>query len=930
MSQQRPQDAPGFPTILVIFFLSGIAGLLYEVAWFRRLQLVFGVSTFAMGAVVSAFMFGLAAGSGWAGSASAVRKRPLMSYGLLEAAIAVYALLFPGLVIVAEKLYSSVFSQLEGQFLVLSALRFGLSLLLLVPATFCMGATLPTLALVVAEGSRSTTPRLGWLYSANTFGGVVGTLAAGFFALEHFGIRGTIWIGAALNALIACAAVVLSRHASLPQTERAGPVKKATGKRMEEPAVDARYAVLLVGLAGLVSMALELVWTRALVFYVHNSTYAFSAILAVYLLGLAGGAAAGARLSTSPNVMRWIGLTVAAICLSTLVAIAIYRHLPALMRPLLGHTLPQELAGLPDRSFWIVRSWVTALGAIFLQVAAVLFVPAFCFGLLFPLALRLAEGSAGEPSSIVGRLYAVNTLGSMAGTVLGSFLLVPLLGTQGALVLLAWFLAPIGLLALKKATIGASRFRWPIVGVGLCALLGLTVVAAPAGFYRDMFARRFGKVLWFSEGVSETVAVCEHTDGSAWIHYSDGRGASGTYSFLGGWLYAHLPILLHPDPRSALVICFGTGNTLGAARLHPLERVDGVELSSEVVKASKFFKETNHDVARDPRVRIVIEDGRNYLLGTTNRYDIITEEPPLVHTAGVVNLYSKDFYNLCEQRLTDNGIMAVWLATWELEEPEVKMLVRAFVDVFPQVSAWDSRHLGEWILIGSKKPLVVDAENLRRRMSEPLLSRDLGKIGVRSPADLLALHLKGGEFLKAYTADVSPVTDDRSVVDYTIPRQARANYGLGEFTTGGLYLSGVGPNGLISELRAREFDRIYTSRDPADPLLGGTDAAARASLVEEIKQRRLEAEADAGRKLAWNVMASASDYQELKEPEKSLEVLDWGLGIVTGPARADLLVKKAEFYNRSGRSQEAREALAGALALNPKHPSALKLAAEMK
>jgi tetratricopeptide (TPR) repeat protein len=296
----------------------------------------------------------------------------------------------------------------------------------------------------------------------------------------------------------------------------------------------------------------------------------------------------------------------------------------------------------------------------------------------------------------------------------------------------------------------------------------------------------------------------------------------------------------------------------------------------------------------------------------------------------VVNLYSKDFYRLCEQRLTDDGIMAVWLATWELEEPEVKMLVRAFVDAFPHVSAWDSRHLGEWILIGSKKPLVVNPENLRKRMSEPSLSRDLGRIGIRSPADLLALHLKGGEFLKAYTADASPVTDDRSVVDYTIPRQARANYGLGEFTTGGLYLSGVGPNGLISELRAREFDRIYTSRDPADPLVGGTDAAARASLLEEVKQRRLEAEAEAGRKLAWNIMASASDYQELKEPEKSFEVLDWGLGIVTGPSRADLLVKKAELYNRSGRSQEAREALAGALALNPKHPNGLKLAAEMK
>jgi hypothetical protein len=387
---------------------------------------------------------------------------------------------------------------------------------------------------------------------------------------------------------------------------------------------------------------------------------------------------------------------------------------------------------------------------------------------------------------------------------------------------------------------------------------------------------------WFSEGASETVAICEHKDRSAWIHYSDGRGASGTTSFQGGWLYAHIPLLLHPAPRSALVICFGTGNTLGAARLHQLNRLDGVELSREVLKASAFFKETNHGVADDPAVRIVTEDGRNYLLGSKTEYDVITEEPPLLHTAGVVNLYSKDFYQLCERRLSDNGIMAVWLATWELEEPEVKMLVRAFVDVFPNVSAWDSKHLGEWILIGSKKPLALNLEQMRQRMSEPSLARDLLRIGIQSPADLLALHLKGESFLRAFTQDAKPVTDDRSVVDYTAPRQARANFGLGEWLTGGFNLSGVGPNGLLSELRLRDFDRIYCSRDPAEVLLAGPADAVPPSLRQEIRERRQQAEIQSGRKLAWNVMACASDYQQLGQTNKSLEVLDWGIRTV-GP-----------------------------------------------
>lgn len=927
--QQKPGlSTQGFLIVAAVFFLSGVAGLLYEVAWFRRLQLVFGVSAFAIGAVVSAFMLGLAAGSRWAGTTSMVRNRPLFAYAMLEGAIAAYALLFPWLVVLTERLYSSAFGHLGGHFLMLSALRFVLSLLLLLPATFCMGATLPTLARAVVPSGAPASRRIGWLYALNTFGGVVGTLAAGFFALEHLGIRGTIWSSAALNLLIACVALLLERNVSNQRDAPATSTPAAHRPQVPAGLAQGHYAMLIVGVTGLISMALEVVWTRALVFYIHNSTYAFSAILAVYLLGLAAGAGVGARLSTGRHALKWMGWTLLAICFSLLLAIAIYRSLPALVEPILGQTLPSGLAGFPDRSYWIVQSWVAALGSIFVQAGVVLFAPAFLFGLVFPLALRFAEGSTADPAVLVGRLYASNTLGSVIGTVLGAFLLVPLLGTRGALVLLAWLSVPLAFLVVHK-TQTPTTARLGALGLITCTLFFLTLWAAPSGFYRDMFARRFGKVLWFSEGVSETVAVCEHKDGSAWIHYSDGRGASGTTSFRGGWLYAHVPLLLHPDPHSALVICFGTGNTLGAARLHPLDRVDGVELSSEVVKASSFFKDSNHDVARDPGVRIVIDDGRNYLLGNKSQYDVITEEPPLVHTAGVVNLYSRDFYQLCERRLSDNGVMAVWLATWELEDREVRMLVRAFVDVFPHVSAWDSTHLGEWILLGSKKPLVVNGENLRRRMSEPKLANDLAKIGIRSPADFLALYLKGGEFLKEYSKDVPPVTDDRSVVDYTTPRQARANFGLGEFLTGGLSLSGVGPNGLVSELRLRDFDAIYTSRDPADSFIAQAASTAPDRLLDEVKQRRLEAETLAGRKLAWNVRACALDYAHLGQVQKGIAILDWGIRIVGRLASPDLLVTKAGFYMRTGNAQEAREALANALAIDPKHPTALKTLSEL-
>ena len=346
-----------------------------------------------------------------------------------------------------------------------------------------------------------------------------------------------------------------------------------------------------------------------------------------------------------------------------------------------------------------------------------LFLPALLLGAVFPLTLELAPAS-DRPARLVGRLYAVNAVGCVAGAVLGTFVLVALLGTRGALLLLAWLPAAdraLGPARGDPVEDGAHGDR----GLFVAALAGGSLLAAPRGFYQDLFEKRFGRVVWFAEGVTETVAVCEHKDGSRWIQFSDGRGASGTWSFQGGWLYAHLPLLLHPRPRSAAVICFGTGNTLGAASVHPLEALDGIELSPEVVKAAPLFAATNHDVATSGRARIVIEDGRSYMLATDRRYDVITEEPPLVHTAGVVNLYSRDFYELCSRRLTDDGIMAVWLATWELETVEMRMLVRAFVDAFPHASLWDCTHPGEWLLIGSKKPLRIDLDALAARMADP-------------------------------------------------------------------------------------------------------------------------------------------------------------------------------------------------------------------
>jgi len=903
-----------------LFFLSGALGLLYEVVWFRRLHLALGVSIFAVGAVLSAFMLGLALGSRWASRSPRLRANPLGAYAALELGIAVYAVAFPTLVAAVEALYPALFAALGESPPVLAAARFALAFAVLLPPTFLMGASLPAVAESVGGGAAGLAPRVAWLYGLNTLGGVAGTLLAGFVLIERLGLTASLWVGAAGSALVAAGALALSRvppAGGEPPLAAAAPVavgrkgtrkvdRRASAASAPVAAAPAALALAAAFLAGAVSLASEIVWTRALVFFVHNSTYAFSAIVAVYLMGIAGGAALAVRAARdTASAVRALAWTMLAAAGSLLLAIAAYRHLPAVAALLAGgrRLAPGLTGGGPPASL-VVASWTDALVVIFGQAGAVLLLPALLLGAAFPLALAVVSPGGRSAAGHVGRLYAVNALGSVVGALLGTFALVPLLGTRGALVLLAWLPLPVALWALGRSRPGL-KVRWAALTT-VPAMGALTALAAPPDFYRELFEKRFGPVVFFSEGVSETVAVCQYPDGSRWIQFSDGRGASGTGSYQGGWLYAHLPLLLHPRPQSAAVICFGTGNTLAAASLHPLERLDGVELSRQVVEAAPFFEATNHGIATSGRARIVIEDGRNYLLAAGRTYDVITEEPPLVHTAGVVNLYSRDFYELANRRLGDDGLVAVWLATWELETDEMRRLVRAFVDVFPYASAWDCTHPYEWVLVGAKKPPRVDLDALAARMAEPKVARDLARIepdlgGLRTPADLLSLHLMDRAAMVRFAGDAPPVTDDRSVVDFTVPRRARANFGLGEWVTGGLTAAAVGERGLRSELGLREFDRVYAFRDSPLPLVasyGGRDPSAFAA---ELRDRTARREAKAADLAIRAVRRHAADLRTLGRAGEALAVVERALALVPAASSAPLLEMRAQLVREMGR-----------------------------
>jgi hypothetical protein len=421
------------------------------------------------------------------------------------------------------------------------------------------------------------------------------------------------------------------------------------------------------------------------------------------------------------------------------------------------------------------------------RAGLVLLPAAFLFGTTFPLVARVMLVDVERVGRHLAAAYTANTLGAVLGAVVGGFVLIPWIGLRGTLVALSALNVVAGAACWWTATRGAQRRGL----LGLAAvLLVLPSLLVPRTIFFDALQGTRAKLIHYREGATDTTGVWEYPDGTRIVTYGDLRGTAGTQTDPLNRVQGHLAHLLHPAPRRSLQICFGVGNTLSAAALHPeVERLDCVELSPHVRETAAFFW-TNQNVLDDPKVRLVIDDGRNYLLRTRARYDVITLEPPDIFTAGVVNLYTEEFYRLAANALTDDGILCQWLPVGEMEDVEMRMLVRAFQEVFPETSMWREgpTPAPPLLLVGSKRPLRVDPAALATRMRNPAVAADLTRIGMGTPEALAALYLGGPAETRRWVGDAPSVTDDRTVVDFTNPRSPYSGFGFGYFRATGAEL----------------------------------------------------------------------------------------------------------------------------------------------
>jgi spermidine synthase len=741
---------------VALFFCSGASALIYQVIWLRKLGLVFGVTVFAASTVWASFMSGLAIGSLLAGAVADRVRRPLLWFAGAEALIGVSALLTPFGLDLFQSWYASIHPSIPHNAFALTTLRVMATLAVLFVPTVLMGATLPLVIKSSLIRSARLGPRVGTLYATNTAGAIIGTLGAGLFLIPRFGMGDALLYAAVLNLSVAACAVLVAL-AQGRMNAGVTPAEEAAGDTAltDDLARPARLTVLAVfAVSGFTSLAIEVIWFRVIVLLIRPTVYGFAMMLAILLFGIAAGSYLAAPLLRRPR--RWmlplaiIELAMAVVAVFSVQLLTFHPALVAWAVPRFGTIIP---------SYHVVALLASLL---------TIFPTALLMGIAFPIGLRLWTGEHDDPAHVgrrIGIFYSLNVTGSIFGSLAAGFVLLPLLGSGQSLVLVAALIFCSGLALLLHAGL-AGRQRFAAVAVAVAAFAG-TAAAVEDPF--DLFLRlRYPnqEVVWREEGIQGTVSV--HRDGEHLLLHLEGNHQASDIGGARGGIHrtiGHLPMALHPEPREALVIGLGGGATAGAVSTHEGVQVDVVELSPGVVRAAEFFAHINEDVLNRPNVRVLVDDGRNYLLTTPKKYDVITADLILPIFSGAGNLYSVEYFRLVRDGLKNDGMAVQWV--WGTEA-EYKSIMRSFLAAFPNATLW----AGGQLMIGTKEPLRLRRSDFEWKLTMPGRAAALRELGFDSFDKLTDSFFAGPAAMRAFTRRAPLLTDDRPLTEYflSLPR----------------------------------------------------------------------------------------------------------------------------------------------------------------
>ena len=725
-------------SLSLVFFVSGAAALLFETLWFRQAGIALGNTIWATSLVTASFMGGLAIGNGLAARFGRRVQRPLLVFAGLELMVGVsgiaLVLAFPTITASLAPILGALADETT-----LNGMRITVAFLLLLIPSSAMGATLPLLARTLSASDSNFGRVLGRLYGWNTLGAVSGALLGELLLIEALGIRGSAFVAGSMDTLAAIAALFLSRKIDIARI----PVSMI--KPSITPAVMRTVAAAFV--AGGLLLALEIVWFRLLLLFIPATSLTFAIMLAVVLAGISiGGLVAAVWMNRDAHGFRytsWVAL------ISICAVVGTYSLMPG--------ALASQGTGL-----------IVSPVAILLLSLTLMLLVCFLSGLLFTLLGKRLHNEVGDSAWAAGTLTVANTLGAMLGALAGGFVLLPYLGMEYSILLLA--LGYLLVAALVSDDVPRPKTLRAAAWVPAILALGLFPFGLMSERFMQIVVDRWSEdgshLVVAEEGLNETIMIFQRDFFDAPIAHrlvtnSTGMAATGKSANRYMGLYVFLPVAIHPDLKRALLISYGLGTTARAlTETKSLESIDVVDISADVLRLSSIVYQDNVNPLDDPRVKVHIEDGRFFLLTTPDRFDLITAEPPPPKSAGVGNLYSQEYFELLYSRLNEGGIATYWLPVYQMESREARAITKAFCNAFSECSLWTGSGF-EWMLVGQRggQDRVSEAR-FASQWNDPVVGTRLRGSGLENPAQLGALFLADSTTLQQMLAEVLPLTDN--------------------------------------------------------------------------------------------------------------------------------------------------------------------------
>lgn len=748
------------PIVLILFFLSGASALVYEVVWMKMLTLVFGATALSISTTLASFMAGLALGNYWFGRLVDHSHRPLLIYSFLEFGIGIFAFIMPVLFSLLDSIYIFVYQDITQNYIGLSLIRFILSFVALLIPTTLMGGTLPVITRFLFGRSGHLGERIGQLYSVNTLGAVVGTFTTGFFLIATLGIHEAAYIAGALNLLIAAVMLAMDRRYSTNSRNDSQNTSDVLDRSEDKQIFSFRLAKLTlwaIGISGFCSLAYEVFWTRALVFTLDNTSHAFATMLSAFLFGLALGSMIVARwVDSAKRLFITFGIVEVSIGFFALLSIPIFGNLGA------------SLGGTTDYSETNSWLWIfTRFGRSFLMML----IPTVLMGMTIPIASSIyTKGKIGVGGA-VGRVFAINTIGGVLGSIMAGFFLIPLLGVSGSIMLIATMntIVGIALILAEPVMKYVNKLKMAIAnGALVVTALVVLIFYGQLLFISPTERATMNNILYYEEDVGATVKVYQDVFLDKTLSI-DGFPVAGTTQRHqdGQKSLGNMPLLLSKvDQPSVNIIGFGAGGSSWAATLYDTSSIDCVELVPAVLEASSFFPEINHGVLEDSKITIITADGRNYLLLTDKVYDIISVDATSPRSTGSGSLYTEEFYQLCDKRLSQNGLMLQWLPYHLLSEAELKMTTRTFLQVFPHTTLWFSFQRNYFLLVGTQEPFNLDFQKLVSLISQEDIRQELEPLAIKDAFDVLACFIMDEGTLSNYVTGARLNTDNHPYLEF--------------------------------------------------------------------------------------------------------------------------------------------------------------------